>query len=749
MSTNRFQPPIKHARSSQYKPEVSRPGTLQSTNQINIQNAYGILNRQSNDIYNLKKLIESGNIYLDGKWALYFDLDRDTYIHSPSDDTVELVLATAAGELKININGADDFTFTANLFTGTPGSSMLMDTLSIATGSITDSTGAISFGDENLTTTGWLAASHVDIDNYLNHAGDVNTYFFFSTDRGQFYIGGKWLLDMDTVALQDYVKLGDGSDVDINLNDQLNVEGSSGNVTFNNYGLGILHSSAGGLLTSSAILNGDLGNIGTAGTLSKFAATGFADSIVTEVGTVITVAGDVAHSADDQWNYFGALNDAGFTFDGTDLIVSPNLVGSGSLKCQFNTDSTAYFGMVAIGYHGGAASRAVFAHHLNMNSTDYALKQVFNGRTDINAKAGQPIRFYIGNVLKGQWSSSGVFYASIETPITTGARLIVGTATETQRFSSSGTGGAPQSSFMRAFGTESAPLAIINNRKTGEFLFRGYDGSVAIGSAKFGAITDGVVSLGVMPQAIVFYTGTDSVPAERWRITSGGNFRAFADNLYIELGAAQDFGFSYDGTAGNINSSLIAPSDINITCGANKTIELQNTVWEDLQFSISGARVPAANAPTWEALTTNHNAYSFGVGDLKDNEDNELPHWWKEGTNGKVHLHVSTRTAQTTGADRFAKFTVYVSYLNASNLWVEVSFDAEQTIPTGTAAIEGFYLAVGDLDLTGILMGTQIGTRVKRISATGGTEYADNMFITQVGIHLERDTMGSRSEATK
>ena len=67
----------------------------------------------------------------------------------------------------------------------------------------------------------------IGVDDYIHHNGDANTHIYFSTDRIQDYVGGKWLLDMNTVAAQDYVKLGDGTDVDINLNDNVFVDGAT------------------------------------------------------------------------------------------------------------------------------------------------------------------------------------------------------------------------------------------------------------------------------------------------------------------------------------------------------------------------------------------------------------------------------------------------------------------------------------------------------------------------------------------
>jgi len=38
---------------------------------------------------------------------------------------------------------------------------------------------------------------------------------------------------------------------------------------------------------------------------------------------------------------------------------------------------------------------------------------------------------------------------------------------------------------------------------------------------------------------------------------------------------------------------------------------------------------------------------------------------------------------------------------------------------------------------------------MKRIAATTDTEYADDVFVTQVGMHLQKNTLGSASETTK
>lgn len=219
-----------------------------------------------------------------------------------------------------------------------------------------------------------------------------------------------------------------------------------------------------------------------------------------------------------------------------------------------------------------------------------------------------------------------------------------------------------------------------------------------------------------------------------------------ADSDKLWLGAGKDMSLYYDGTSGYIKTSDVAASDLHITCGTDKTLVLDESVWNDIQFPISSGRVAVANAPNWETFTTNTSAYAFSVDDYIDLQTDETPHGWSEGTNGSVHLHFALKTAQSSGADRFAKFTVWMAISDVNGVWSEIGpFTAEYTIPTGSAALTHFLLTLGSATLTGYHTGMQIKARVKRIAATGGTEYADDVYITQVGMHVETVRIGSRT----
>ena len=198
-----------------------------------------------------------------------------------------------------------------------------------------------------------------------------------------------------------------------------------------------------------------------------------------------------------------------------------------------------------------------------------------------------------------------------------------------------------------------------------------------------------------------------------------------------------------------IKTDTATPTDLTITCGAAKTLVLATSVYDDLQFPVATGKVtPASGEPTWETFTTNTKAFAFDVNDYIDLQANEIPHTWNEGTIGHLHLHFAIKTAQSTGADRYAKFTAYVASADVGDAFTETSFTAEKIIPTGSSALEHFYLDLGDITLAGKTIETEVKIRIRRIAATSGTEYADDTFLTQVGMHLEKTRLGSRAEFT-
>jgi hypothetical protein len=103
-------------------------------------------------------------------------------------------------------------------------------------------------------------------------------------------------------------------------------------------------------------------------------------------------------------------------------------------------------------------------------------------------------------------------------------------------------------------------------------------------------------------------------------------------------------------------------------------------------------------------------------------------------------------------AARYVKWGVDVAYVNNSDgvaQWVNPSeLTVEHTIPANTPANTEFFVAMGDIAIPDMKTGGQWSLRVRRILADGTAPAADP-FLTQVGIHVACDTIGSRSVSSK
>lgn len=180
------------------------------------------------------------------------------------------------------------------------------------------------------------------------------------------------------------------------------------------------------------------------------------------------------------------------------------------------------------------------------------------------------------------------------------------------------------------------------------------------------------------------------------------------------------------------------------------------TVYEDLQFKISNAKVPAANAPTWATFKGNLSEFTFAVNDYVDFGAEEIPHKYLEGSNLEIHVHFATNGLDVN--DRTIKWQVEYSIQNdayANGIGVvwsdETIVSGELTIPANTPDRTGCYKSIGIIDgsiLSGLKFGALIKLQLKRI-ASSGTEPTSDPFATQVGIHHQLDTLGSRTTIGK
>ncbi len=248
----------------------------------------------------------------------------------------------------------------------------------------------------------------------------------------------------------------------------------------------------------------------------------------------------------------------------------------------------------------------------------------------------------------------------------------------------------------------------------------------------------------------IFIENITAGTTENWAIFSAGgnsshagNFR-IGDNVKPILGALEVEGVSFFGD----------PEQDFSTFEADGTLRFNNaaTVFNDIFISLSSAKVPASNAPSWDSFISNLNAYTYGLNDFQEFSA-EISHPYKEGSDIEFHIHGATNGQEE--SDKTIKFEVEYELVdnNTSGDFGDAYtgttiMEGEITIASGTADKTAWVIDVG-IDGTGsFLQGASVVGRIRRIASTG-TEPVANPFVIQLGMHIEEDTVGSRTELTK
>jgi len=196
--------------------------------------------------------------------------------------------------------------------------------------------------------------------------------------------------------------------------------------------------------------------------------------------------------------------------------------------------------------------------------------------------------------------------------------------------------------------------------------------------------------------------------------------------------------------------------DLDIDCGVAKTIELQTTVWKDINLDTAVFGLPVATQPDEvqivDKLGANTGIYTWGF-DINELVSGvfEMQHDYKEGTDVTFHVHWGGNDAPT-GTD-YVKWQLTYSIVRDDNtinatttIYIESAYDTQyEWIRSSFPAITG---STGGVDGGNIKIGDQFFFYLKRIAAAGDA-YAGDALGATLGLHYQIDTMGSRQIGTK
>jgi hypothetical protein len=200
----------------------------------------------------------------------------------------------------------------------------------------------------------------------------------------------------------------------------------------------------------------------------------------------------------------------------------------------------------------------------------------------------------------------------------------------------------------------------------------------------------------------------------------------------------------------SITQEIESSDDLKITCGINKTLELQAPVWDDLRTPINSVKLDSVKPPTETpykggqvlsfASNTNNKIY-FNV---------QLPHNYKLGSNLEFHIHIVLPVAGAGIAVENIKFIFTYSWAKMGMVFpVESSLSATRDVQNDNADEHILMEIEKEIDGSGIdSVSSMLICSLERDTAVAN-DYASVVYLLEVDFHYQIDTMGSRQETVK
>jgi hypothetical protein len=179
---------------------------------------------------------------------------------------------------------------------------------------------------------------------------------------------------------------------------------------------------------------------------------------------------------------------------------------------------------------------------------------------------------------------------------------------------------------------------------------------------------------------------------------------------------------------------------------ANSRWEAGALPWVDIDFPII-VRTTGAGIPTLAAINGNITMPQWAVNDVTMCESQELIHSWVEGSTVYWHLHLTTNGLDAT--NRYVKFEVEYGYVDPAGAWTfpATLTTADLLIPASTTDKTMLILDLGNF-APAVHIGGHVVARLKRVAAAGAAP-SNNPWIAMLQLHVQVNTMGSRSRSAK
>lgn len=174
---------------------------------------------------------------------------------------------------------------------------------------------------------------------------------------------------------------------------------------------------------------------------------------------------------------------------------------------------------------------------------------------------------------------------------------------------------------------------------------------------------------------------------------------------------------------------------------------LEDDEWVDIDHPII-VRTVGPGQPVLAVLNGNITMPQWQVNDYNVCESQEFIHGWKEGTEARWHIHLTTNGVD--GTDRYVKFTLEYGYVNVDGAWVFPALltSPELLIPANTPDKTMFIFNLGSFTVPALKIAAHSVARLMRIAAVGAAP-TNNPWVAILQAHVQVNTLGSRTVSAK
>ena len=235
---------------------------------------------------------------------------------------------------------------------------------------------------------------------------------------------------------------------------------------------------------------------------------------------------------------------------------------------------------------------------------------------------------------------------------------------------------------------------------------------------------------------------------------TGTSIAIASDSEKLLVGASKDASVYYDGTDLNITSNDVAPSDIKVACGTDQTIELQETVWEDLRIVPGAFQLLGSNDPTISSWQPGGAGTTFQVYKFQASDEVfftcQIPHTYKQGTDIKAHVHWTPADRGNEESGNTVAWKIDYSWAN-----IGTAFGSSSTVDLTdtTTGTDDYHEITSTVSITGTSKNVSSMLVCRLYRDTGdtwvGTSAAQSPALLEADFHFEIDTVGSRQELAK